>query len=38
VLSSESRDFLARRFAGMGVRAILSKPPAPADLLHALAS
>ena len=38
VISSESADFLARQFAGMGVRAILPKPPAPADLISALAA
>lgn len=38
VVSSECPDFLKREFAGMGVRAILSKPPAPADLIQALAA
>jgi DNA-binding response OmpR family regulator len=36
VLSSECRDFLARRFSGLGVRAILTKPVAPAELIQAL--
>ena len=38
VVSSEPADFLGRRFAGMGVRAILPKPPAPAELIRALAA
>jgi DNA-binding response OmpR family regulator len=38
VISSECRDFLHDRFRGMGVRAILPKPPAPADLISALAA
>jgi CheY-like chemotaxis protein len=38
VVSSECPDFLGRRFAGMGVRAILSKPPVPAELIRALAA
>ncbi len=36
VLSGENMDFLKRRFAGLGVRAILSKPVIPADLIAAL--
>ena len=36
VLSAESPDFLKQRFAGLGVRAILSKPVIPADLIAAL--
>ena len=36
VLSSESLEFLRKRFAGLGVRAILSKPVLPADLIAAL--
>lgn len=36
VLSSECPDFLKTRFAGLGVRAILSKPVAPGDLIAAL--
>jgi CheY-like chemotaxis protein len=38
VVSSECHNFLTRQFAGMGVRAILSKPPAPAELIRALAA
>jgi CheY-like chemotaxis protein len=38
VVSSECRNFLTRQFAGMGVRAILTKPPAPAELIKALAA
>lgn len=38
VLSAECPNFLKSRFAGMGVRAILSKPVLPADLIAALAA
>lgn len=38
VISSDARDLLNREFAGMGVRAILTKPPVPADLIKALAA
>ena len=36
VVSSECIEFLKKRFDGMGVRAILSKPLAAADLVQAL--
>jgi CheY-like chemotaxis protein len=36
VVSGESLAFLNTRFAGLGVRAILSKPVLPADLIAAL--
>jgi DNA-binding response OmpR family regulator len=36
VLSSERREFLESRFSGLGVRAILTKPVAPAELIGAL--
>jgi DNA-binding response OmpR family regulator len=36
VVSGECPDFLKARFAGLGVRAILSKPVAPAALIAAL--
>ncbi len=36
VVSAEDPDFLKTRFAGLGVRAILSKPVVPADLIAAL--
>lgn len=36
VLSSECPDFLEKRFSGLGVRAILTKPVAPAELIGAL--
>lgn len=36
VLSSECPDMLEKRFSGMGVRAILTKPVQPAELLGAL--
>lgn len=36
VLSAECPNFLKSRFAGLGVRAILSKPVLPADLIAAL--
>lgn len=36
VVSGESTDFLRRRFEGLGVRAILSKPVAPGELIMAL--
>ncbi len=36
VLSAECPDFLKSRFAGLGVRAILSKPVHPAELIAAL--
>lgn len=36
VVSSECLEFLRKRFDGMGVRAILSKPLAAADLVLAL--
>jgi CheY-like chemotaxis protein len=38
VLSSECPKFLAGRFNGLGVKAILTKPPAPAELWRALAA
>ena len=36
VVSGECPDFLKTRFAGLDVRAILSKPVLPADLIAAL--
>jgi len=36
VVSSECVEFLTKRFDGLGVRAILSKPLAAADLVRAL--
>lgn len=36
VVSAENLELLKARFAGLGVRAILSKPVAPADLIAAL--
>lgn len=36
VVSSECSEFLRRRFDGLGVRAILPKPLAPADLVRVL--
>ena len=36
VVSSECVEFLKRRFEGLGVRAILPKPLAPADLVRVL--
>jgi DNA-binding response OmpR family regulator len=36
VVSSECSEFLEKRFAGLGVRAILPKPLAAADLVLAL--
>ncbi len=38
VISSECRDMLVARFGGLGVRAILTKPPTPAELCQALAA
>lgn len=36
VVSAECPDFLKQRFDGLGVRAILSKPVLPAELIAAL--
>lgn len=38
LVSSEPKEFLAQEFAGMGVRAILSKPLSPSELIRALPS